>query len=178
MLTVKKTFSKAFSKANIVSVSIFSLIIFIDQFTKIWVTKIWVTKILGSNFLAPNLSNTIVFNKFLSFELAFNKGISWGIGQATSTWQYLILINLIGFFIAGFIYHTRTRIKQNLSILPEIFILAGAVSNLIDRFRIGAVIDFIALSWGSWHWPVFNIADIAIVLGVIVLFAREFFGKS
>jgi lipoprotein signal peptidase len=57
-------------------------------------------------------------------------------------------------------------------------VIGGAVGNVIDRFRFGAVVDFLdAHAWG-WHWYVFNVADAAIVLGVVALIADALFRPS
>ncbi|MEO0078436.1 MAG: signal peptidase II [candidate division WOR-3 bacterium] len=53
-------------------------------------------------------------------------------------------------------------------------ILGGALGNVIDRIRFGYVIDFIDLGWRGWHWHTFNLADTAVVLGVVLLLVREF----
>jgi len=62
--------------------------------------------------------------------------------------------------------------KQGNNIAAEVCIIAGSISNLIDRVIYGGVIDFIILSYGSLSWPVFNVADAMIVLGVILLLLK------
>ncbi|MDO5483378.1 MAG: signal peptidase II, partial [Desulfovibrionaceae bacterium] len=47
-------------------------------------------------------------------------------------------------------------------------VLGGALGNLIDRLRFRAVVDFLDFYWGSWHWPAFNVADVAICLGAFL----------
>ena len=54
-------------------------------------------------------------------------------------------------------------------ILGLAFILGGAVGNGIDRFMHGAVVDFLDFYYANWHWPTFNVADIAISLGVVIM---------
>src|SRR6266571_4822276 len=51
-------------------------------------------------------------------------------------------------------------------------IFGGAVGNLIDRARFGAVVDFVDVHWRTWHWPAFNVADSAITVGVVLLALR------
>ena len=48
-------------------------------------------------------------------------------------------------------------------------LLGGAVGNLVDRIRLGYVVDFIDVHYNNWHWPAFNVADSAIVIGVILM---------
>jgi signal peptidase II len=55
-------------------------------------------------------------------------------------------------------------------------IIGGAVGNIIDRLRFGAVFDFLDFHAFGWHWPAFNVADSAITVGVAVLFADSLFG--
>jgi len=57
-------------------------------------------------------------------------------------------------------------------------ILGGAVGNLICRVRYGEVIDFFHLHWGQWSWPMFNVADSAITVGVAIVLFKSFFGES
>ena len=63
------------------------------------------------------------------------------------------------------------------SIVGEVMVVAGAVSNLIDRVLHHAVVDFIELSYKGWSWPVFNIADCCIVIGVFLLIFKAYQSK-
>ena len=61
------------------------------------------------------------------------------------------------------------------------FILGGALGNVLDRVMYGAVVDFIDLHYGNWHWPAFNVADSAICIGAALIIwgeLRKSFGKS
>jgi signal peptidase II len=68
---------------------------------------------------------------------------------------------------------TRLDSKPGAS-LAAAAIFAGAIGNLADRFRLGRVVDFVDLHAGPWHWYVFNVADAAITVGAISLFALTF----
>jgi signal peptidase II len=57
-------------------------------------------------------------------------------------------------------------------------ILGGAIGNVIDRVRLGAVVDFLDFYIGSYHWPAFNVADSAICIGVFLILIRAFFIKK
>ncbi len=104
---------------------------------------------------------------FMEFELAFNRGISWGLlhsdQESTFFWVTVLICLIIGALLC---YTIIQRINHH-AIYGEVAVLAGAVSNVIDRSVYGGVIDFIHLSYNSWSWPIFNIADVAIVLGVL-----------
>ena len=62
--------------------------------------------------------------------------------------------------------------------LPLALILGGALGNVIDRLRIGAVVDFLDLHYGGYHWPAFNVADMAISAGAIIILLSLIFDKE
>ncbi len=85
---------------------------------------------------------------------------------------FWLLTAIIMAMVLGCAIYTLYRILNHLPALAEIVVLAGALSNVIDRLWFGAVLDFIELYVGTWHWPVFNIADSMILLGVAGIFYR------
>lgn len=105
---------------------------------------------------------------FLNLRLGFNTGISFGMfrdtlerwPEALGLFKFLVGLGLI--IWAALSRHRLERIGLAL-------IAGGAFGNAIDRWRQGAVTDFIDLHWGGWHWPTFNGADIAITLGVVLM---------
>jgi len=113
-----------------------------------------------------------IINSFLSFEVVFNRGISWGMFHSQSDALFFIvslIIALITALLCGYAYH---RYVQGDSIVAELCIIMGSCCNLIDRVLYGGVIDFIILSYNNVSWPVFNIADAVIVLGVGLFILR------
>ena len=104
----------------------------------------------------------------LSFQLQFNRGITWGMFHASSSpyvfYLITLLVSALILFLGWYIGH---RYRQGKSVLAEVLVLTGAFSNLLDRFLYHGVIDFIILSYGTWSWPTFNIADAMIVLGIL-----------
>jgi len=70
---------------------------------------------------------------------------------------------------AAVCWHAYYNYARGASVIAETLIIAGSVSNLIDRAVYGGVVDFVLLSYGTMSWPVFNIADVAIVMGVGLL---------
>lgn len=140
---------------KITLISIFAcLIIIFDRITKWW---------------ALGLTQEWIVNQFLSFGLTFNRGINWGLFNSSDAMQFWIINSLIAAVIVAMIVYTWYCYQLRISIVPNILILSGAVSNYYDRLMHGGVIDFIVLSAGEWSWPAFNIADAAIVTGVILL---------
>lgn len=113
------------------------------------------------------LTAPVAITSFLDLTLAVNHGMSWGL-FTTDRMLYVVLIRIcIIALIALLCVYMASRYRHNKPIYAEIAILAGAMSNLWDRFSYGGVIDFIHLHYGHWSWPIFNIADMAIVSGVL-----------
>lgn len=104
---------------------------------------------------------------FFELQLVVNRGISWGFFNTTHVVSGALVRLCIIALIVLLCAYIHTRYKQQKSIYAEVAILSGAVSNLLDRFIYGGVIDFIHLHCGAFSWPIFNIADVAIVCGVI-----------
>ncbi|HEY8368490.1 MAG TPA: signal peptidase II [Thermodesulfobacteriota bacterium] len=68
--------------------------------------------------------------------------------------------------------------RQRLLTAALALVLGGAIGNLVDRLRYGAVVDFLLVYWRDWHWPAFNVADSAISVGVVVLLWTMTFGRD
>lgn len=115
--------------------------------------------------------DTIVINNFLNIVSTWNSGISFGF---FSHFQYanilFIISSLLIIVILVVLFWKSTNTATTLSYF---IILAGAIGNLTDRMRSGAVYDFIDFHIDNWHWPAFNIADSMICLGVAILFFGE-----
>lgn len=105
----------------------------------------------------------------LRFELAWNRGISFGSLQFESPIYFWVLTTGIVLVTGALLVHTLWCFQQGEFIEGEVLVLSGAVSNLIDRFMYGAVLDFIDLYVGPWHWYTFNLADACIVIGVSIM---------
>jgi signal peptidase II len=113
-------------------------------------------------------------NHFLCIDLVFNRGVSFGFFHSSDATTFTAVNILIGCVISLLAAHSYVRIVNNKLILGEVFIFTGAVSNVIDRYMHGGVVDFIALSYQDWHFAVFNIADCFIFFGVILMFILEY----
>lgn len=144
-------------KKNLVFSSILALCVMtLDRMTKLYALH---------NFIVPYaLTNTIMF------ELVFNRGISWGMLTFESPHLFFMISCLIATVIFILFLYTRTRFLQGHTIFGETLVLAGAMSNLADRFIYDGVIDFIVLSYASWVFPVFNVADVCIMIGIMSMY--------
>lgn len=109
--------------------------------------------------------------------MVWNRGVTFGMLAGDTPWSQAAL-SLLALAIAGFLLRWMARAENRLTALALGAVVGGAVGNVIDRFRFGAVADFFdAHVWG-WHWYVFNPADAAIVVGVAALLADALFRPS
>lgn len=111
---------------------------------------------------------------FLNLVLVFNKGAAFSLLAQAPGWQtpLLVVIALAAAGIVGFLM-VRNAHKAFLCIGLAL-ILGGALGNVIDRLRLGHVVDFVDLHAMGWHWPAFNVADSAITAGAVLLILEGF----
>lgn len=102
---------------------------------------------------------------FFNIVFTWNPGASFSLFRALGESAPLVIILTTGLII-GFIGHYLFMRAENHEKLPLALIVGGALGNLIDRVRFGAVVDFLDFHIGGLHWPAFNIADVCIALGV------------
>ena len=95
-----------------------------------------------------------------------NTGAAFGMLKGRSLWFIIISAAASVAIIA---FHREIAKMRRMEQLAFGLILGGAVGNLIDRVRVGAVVDFIDIGIGTLRWPAFNVADSAITIGVVVL---------
>ena len=107
-----------------------------------------------------------VINRYLTFELTFNRGISWGMFHDSTHIIMIIVSGIIAMITLFLCWHAYELYNKKHSIIGHVCVITGSISNLIDRAVYDGVIDFILLSYHHYSWPVFNIADVAIVCGV------------
>ena len=125
-------------------------------------------KVYLLNFFQENQLNSFRLNNFFEVVLVWNKGVSYGLFPQQSYAGQLIIIFfslIICVWIAKFITNSEIRYRS----ITLILILAGASSNIIDRLIYGAVADFFHFEIATYSWYVFNIADIYIVSGLLIL---------
>lgn len=113
---------------------------------------------------------------FFNLVLVWNYGISFGMLSEHGDAVRLGLIAVTIAIIVGLCLWLR-RVSDRYTASAIGLVLGGAVGNLLDRFRYGAVVDFLDFHWGPYHWPAFNVADSAIVVGVALLAWKSFTEK-
>ena len=130
------------------------------------------TKALILNYLS--LGHSIEVTSFFNIVHVLNKGISFSMLSNTGP---VFLTSLAGLICIGIIYFLFKE-KDSLSRTSLSLILGGAIGNIIDRIRFGAVVDFLDFHAFGYHWPAFNIADSAICIGVTLLLFQMFLQKK
>jgi lipoprotein signal peptidase len=104
----------------------------------------------------------------LDLTMVWNRGVTFGLLSGEGAWNHLILA-AIALAVAGLLLRWLTRAETRTVTLALGAVIGGAIGNVIDRVRFGAVVDFVDVHAWGWHWYVFNVADAAIVCGVLAL---------
>ena len=130
-------------------------------------TKRWASSSLPFNQPVP------VLGEFLRLTYTRNSGVAFGLGQGTGFPYYIFSILAAVVILAMFLRGQVPELRRQLALA---LIFGGALGNLWDRVRSGEVVDFIEVGVRHWYWPVFNVADSAVSVGV-VLFALLWTGK-
>lgn len=134
------------------------LVLVLDQLSKWWVLASYQPYEVQS--LLPVFNMTLVFNKGAAFSFLSDAG-GW------QRWFFIGLSSLISIILL--IWLLRLKAGEQLTALSLALILGGALGNLVDRVRLGQVVDFLDFHWQHWHWPAFNVADSAITVGVVLM---------
>ncbi len=168
-MNIVKNFEKInlpslFTKNNLVSFVVITIIFLLDRISK--------NKIINSELIENNL----YVNNFLNFDLTWNTGIGFGFFSSNSQMIYNSITFFIGIvIIAIFFMLLKSKLIDKLLFA---LILGGALGNFYDRITYFAVPDFIDFHYQNFHWFTFNIADIFISLGIIILLLKDFLIKN
>ncbi len=138
-----------------------ALVIALDQLSK------WV--VLNN----LDYGQSITVTPFWNWVLTFNPGAAFSFLADQSGWQrwfFTLLALAVSIWIAVMLYRHP---QQKLASLSLALILGGALGNVIDRLRFGAVVDFIQWHAAGYYWPAFNVADAAITVGAALLVVEQ-----
>ena len=139
----------------------------IDQTTKSWATR--VLRFEGDK---------SVIAGFLNFAYAKNTGVAFSMldeGGDAGRWGLSIVAFVAATLVLYFFWRTPRTDDRILGAL--VLLLGGIAGNVTDRMRLGFVVDFVDVQFGSWHYPTFNIADAGICIGAGLLILDVFFSK-
>jgi signal peptidase II len=143
--------------------AIAAFVILVDQVTKLWAER------------ALTLYAPIEVTSFFNLTLVYNPGAAFSFLSAAGGWQRWALSGIaLGVGLLIFVWLRRLPRQAWLSVASLGLILGGAIGNLVDRLRIGRVVDFLDFHYAGLHWPAFNVADAAITVGAICLIVATF----
>ena len=138
------------------------LVIILDQASK-WVMMSWLS-----------LYETVAVIPFFNLTMAHNTGAAFSFLAQAGGWQRWFFVGLSVLISIGLLIWLTKLAKTNMEAISVSLILGGAIGNVIDRIYFGYVIDFLDVYYGTHHWPAFNIADSAIVIGAGILILDSF----
>jgi signal peptidase II len=108
--------------------------------------------------------------------LTFNQGVAFSIFGEGGDLQRMLLSGFALLVCGGLTWWLlRLPRSERITAAALALVIGGAIGNVIDRVRLGHVVDFVLLYWREWHWPAFNLADSCIVVGAIVIVIAGFF---
>lgn len=128
------------------------------------------TKYLALRWLTPGVV-VVVVDGVLNLTLVQNPGLAFGLlGNVPPEWRWVVAALSVGaLLVLGRVAIRLVSSGTRIGLVALGLVFGGAVGNLIDRARTGAVVDFVDLHWRSYHWPAFNVADSSISIGVVLL---------
>ena len=137
-------------------------VIFLDQITK---------NIILNEMVTPKI---IEVTPFFNLILAYNTGVSFSMFDGNNPY----VLSIIALSVCALLAWWMQKETDKWSRIGFSMIIGGAISNVIDRFVHGAVVDFLDFYIGSYHWPAFNVADTAICIGAGIIVLRSFLTKK
>ena len=135
-----------------------------------------ISKIYAINFFLDQNIQSYYFNDFLNFVLIWNTGIAFGIFESENILYHSISVLI--FIVICILIIWLIKSAQNFEKVSISLIIGGAFGNLFDRVVYNAVPDFIDIHYQDFHWFVFNVSDIVITFGVILLLLKDLFSKK
>ena len=121
---------------------------------------------------------TLYVAPFWNWVLTFNPGAAFSFLADQPGWQRWFF-SILALVVSGWIaLELRRHPGQTLMALALTLVMGGALGNVIDRIRFGAVVDFIQWHVAGYYWPAFNVADSAITLGAVLMIWASLFAKK
>jgi len=153
-------------KKNFFNFSIIIFVFFLDRISKYLILK----------YFEKSVDQNISINSFLNFNLLWNDGIAFGLLQFEQKLFYNFVTLLI--FVILVVVGRLASNSKGLEKICYLMILGGGFGNVFDRLYYGSVVDFIDLNYNNFHWFIFNVADMFITIGILILIISEFIKKN
>lgn len=138
-----------------------ALVIGGDQATKLWVLARF------------HFGEVLAITDFFNLVLVYNRGAAFSFLADAGGWQKWFFVVLALAISTWLIVLIRRHAQERLMPAALALVMGGALGNVIDRLRFGAVVDFLDFHLAGWHWPAFNVADSAITVGVALLLWQQ-----
>lgn len=151
-----------------------AVVLVLDQLTKAWILGLMrPAGVVETPFHVPTRIEVL---PFFDLVMAWNRGVSFGIFNNGGQWNAVLLTALSLAICAGLLVWMRKAHSRLIAIALG-GIVGGALGNVVDRVRFGAVADFLDVHALGYHWPAFNLADSAITVGAVVLVLDSLFTR-
>lgn len=162
MATKRKTiFSTSSSSSLLPWLGIASIVLLLDQITKVTITRLF------------HYGESLTITSFFNLVLVYNKGAAFSFLANHSGWQRYFFTGVAIAASIFIVYLLKRHAGQRMFCWALALILGGAIGNAIDRMLYGHVIDFLDFHVAGWHWPAFNVADSAICIGAALFILDE-----
>lgn len=153
-----------------IPVVVIAILVFVaDQLTKAWALA-----------RLQHAEPVVVVPGLVDLTLVLNPGVAFGIfAGVPPEWRWLV--TLFSLAALGLLCSVAMRVIPGPGWFGRValgLVFGGAAGNLLDRWRLGAVVDFVDLHWRGYHWPAFNVADSAITVGAVIVILEGFFHRE
>jgi len=152
-------------KQNYIYIFIIIFMFALDRGSKEYIINFFLSYKEQSYYLFP----------FLNLTLVWNTGMAFGLFEAESSFYHLISLIIIFVIICLIIWLYKSNFFSEKIALS--IVIGGAIGNLYDRIKFNAVPDFIDLHYNDFHWFIFNVSDIVITIGIIMLLLGDILKK-
>ena len=153
-------------KKNWIFFLVIAFMFFADRITKYYII----------NFFLDYKADTYYFNPFLNFVLVWNTGMAFGLFESDNYIYHILSLFIICVIV--FLFFLFFKSEKRLEKFSISLVIGGAFGNLYDRITVYAVPDFVDLHYFDFHWFVFNVSDIIITFGIILLLLNDLFSKK
>ena len=143
-----------------------TVIIVLDQITKLWISQSFV------------YGESVAVTDFFNLVLVHNSGAAFSFLSNAGGWQRWLFSAIAAIASVWITWLLRKHEQEKLFCFALSLILGGALGNLIDRAAYGYVVDFLDFYWNTYHFPAFNIADSAVTCGAGLLLWESFIKKT
>jgi signal peptidase II len=148
-------------------ISVYGLLVAVGILVADQISKVFFLDLMQQN------PGGIIVTPFFNLVMVWNTGVSFGLfseDSASRSWTLIAVSFAVMIWLGWWLWRAHSALVA----VALGMIIGGAIGNVIDRYRFGAVFDFLDFHAFGWHWPAFNVADSGIVIGVLLLLADGF----